>query len=318
MPFLWTFLALALLVPIQDAARKAPPAGAGDGSCSEASCHADLAERPTVHGVVAEGMCDACHEHSGEGHAFSLTAEPIGDACVSCHDDPREAGPNVHAAAAEGECTVCHDPHGSDAEGLLLAEGGELCTGCHEDPAAGEHVHAPAAGGECGLCHDPHASENTFLTREAGTDLCLGCHDGQAEELAMPAVHGIVQSAGCTACHNPHSAAAAHLLHVQGNALCTACHLESAEKREPDAEGRITILGGRTVPAAALEGSPAIQLTEGKGHPLAQHPVEAESNPRAPEEPFGCASCHAPHGAERRGLIQGGSWMRLCSQCHKK
>jgi len=248
-----------------------------------------------------------------------MTAEPIGDACMACHEDPREAGSNVHAAAAEGECTACHDPHGSDVEGLLLAQGGGLCTGCHDDPsAAGEYAHAPAAGGECGVCHVPHASDNASLAREAGAALCTGCHEGQAEELAMPVVHRIVQSVGCAACHDPHSAAAPRLLYAEGNALCAACHLESAEKREPNSQGRITILESRTVPAAALEGSPLIRLTEGQGHPLAKHPVEADSDPRNPGEPFGCASCHAPHAAQREALIQGGSWMSLCRQCHKK
>ena len=83
MSLLRTLLALLLLLPLQDASRKAPPPGAGEGSCSETGCHADLGERPVVHGVVAEAMCDTCHEHSGEGHAFSPTAESIGDACVN-------------------------------------------------------------------------------------------------------------------------------------------------------------------------------------------------------------------------------------------
>jgi len=319
MPHAEVLLTLLLLLPSEQAAPARPPTGSGEGSCMASGCHAALAASKVVHGAVEAEMCEACHEYSGEGHRFTTTAEPISDACVACHDDPRAGHGLVHGAAADGDCTICHDPHGSDNAHLLVAAGAALCETCHENPAsAGGTVHPPAGEGECLLCHNPHASDEPALLRENVIALCSGCHDGPAEALQLASVHEVVRRGGCTLCHDPHASPSPRLLREAGDAFCLDCHSAEAAARLPDAEGNVTLFGSRSVPAAVLEGRPVITLRDGRGHPLAGHPVEAEHDPRAPAEAFWCGSCHEPHGSAASKLIRGKSWVTLCRQCHRK
>jgi len=319
MPHLHLLMTLLLLLPAERAEPAAPPAGAGEGSCASAGCHAALTEAKVVHGAVEAGMCEACHEYSGEGHTFTLTATPIGETCVACHDDPRAGHAVVHGAAAEGECTICHDPHGSDNASLLVASGAGLCEMCHENPtSSGGTVHPPAAEGECLLCHNPHASDEKHLARENVISLCTGCHDVPTEAAQTGSVHDVVRRGGCTLCHNPHASPSPHLLRAAGDAFCLECHAAEGAAGRPDDSGQVHLFGGRAVPADVVEGRPFIRLVEGRGHPVAGHPVEAARNPRSPDEAFWCGSCHEPHDASGRSLIRTGSWMGLCRECHRK
>jgi len=146
------------------------------------------------------------------------------------------------------------------------------------------------------------------------------CHDTVAEELGRPRVHGAVEALGCTGCHNPHSSGFPRMLRVERNALCQACHL-SAVSPEAHQEGSVVVLfGAHSVPLPVFSRLPKVpvHVQNGRGHPVAKHPVQAASNPLRPEEPFGCVSCHEPHGANRGPLLVGPAGSGLCRLCHSK
>ncbi|MHC4091958.1 MAG: cytochrome c3 family protein [Planctomycetota bacterium] len=100
-------LAAFLIAAAPAPASNQPPPGY-QGDCTDAGCHGQLGKWTVVHGPVASGSCDACHEPAGDkGHKCSLTAEG-GDLCTECHDE--FSGKVEHSPASEGQCTVCHDP----------------------------------------------------------------------------------------------------------------------------------------------------------------------------------------------------------------
>jgi predicted CXXCH cytochrome family protein len=311
-------LAISVAVAV-GAEMREPPQGSGEGSCSEAGCHAEMKAAPVVHAPIAEDSCDMCHEHQGEGHAFEIAADPIADVCTACHEIPESEDHTLHGALADGECTACHDPHSSEEDSLLLAGVPDLCITCHEDPReAGENVHAAAEDGECTMCHEPHASPNRKLLRENGKDLCLGCHESQAEELEQGHVHGVIESLGCSACHNPHASTASKLLRAEGNNLCNECHQSSSEIQPGVDDNGVTLFDSIEVEAGWLSKVTRIALHDGRGHPVGTHPVQADENPGSPGSKFWCGSCHSPHGSPGENLLAGGAGMGFCAKCHKK
>lgn len=287
-----THLALALALWM------APGAGRGQGpgtspqpaearACASAGCHAGLIEKPVVHAVAAAGDCETCHvQDVAEGKPAKGSEAPAG------HPFKPAAG-NIAT----------------------------ICTTCHEDPVADQpHPHDPAASGECTICHEPHASAENHLLRERVTDLCTGCHSDQADEIARAVVHGVIRDLGCTACHDPHGAQAPKLLRGAGNHLCLECHVATAQGPSEKKEMDVVLFGARHVEAAWFQAIPKLSLPAGmKGHPVAGHPLESAQDPLDTTRPFGCISCHEPHGAQRNSLLRipatGGS---LCAACHSK
>jgi predicted CXXCH cytochrome family protein len=196
------------------------------------------------------------------------------------------------------------------------------CTDCHDELLEGAVQHPPAAEQECETCHEISATdEGASVSLSAPlSELCVICHDTVAEELDRPRVHGAVEALGCTGCHDPHSSGFPRMLRVESNALCQACHL-SAVSPEARQEGSVVILfGAHSVPSPVFSRFPKVNVyvQNGRGHPVAKHPVQAASNPLRPEEPLGCVSCHEPHGANREPLLVGPVGSGLCRLCHSK
>ncbi len=184
-----------------------PPPDAGEGACLE--CHGELAEGAMVHGALELEACDSCHLTTGDGHHFDLAA-PMVDACVDCHEDPRQSEGHVHGPVAAGECIACHDPHRSQASALLREESPDLCWRCHDKTLEGPELERPIRDVEreiaqaatiheaieagCDLCHFPHAgSKDGLFTdsfpvgpyavgHEGSYELCFGCHDQEILE----------------------------------------------------------------------------------------------------------------------------------------
>ena len=262
-------------------------------------------------------------ESSGSPHPD--LAEFGDPACAECHDDLLE-GKVVHAAAEAG-CDTCHTLSGSGDETTVSLEAPpeELCLMCHDNPAVVEGAvarHLPVVEAMCTACHSPHSSERAHLVLGEGgvsNDVCLECHVDVAEELERPVAHGAVESFGCVSCHDPHASTFAWLLRGEGNGLCLECHAGASHTREVDDEGRVLLFGDRPVDAVNFDVLPKLALGGPRGgHPVAKHPVEAEHDPLRSERAFGCASCHPPHGAPRKGLLAGEANSSFCSQCHRK
>ena len=174
------------------------------------------------------------------------------ETCLSCHPDKNE-GRFVHATGA----ACCESCHRSISEKrtttiALLAEGGGLCTGCHEVKKS-VVAHFPYTAGQCLVCHNPHSSAFPGQTRAAARTLCLSCHSegspdvkvdvatktvsllgGRTIDLAsyeraqkIAAGHGekskpqpvsnpSAAETNCLSCHNAHTSEAENLLSPAG------------------------------------------------------------------------------------------------------
>jgi len=274
-----------------------------DGPALCYACHSDLEAQfstGSVHTVVADGKCTACHNpHMGK---FSkLLSEKGAALCFSCHEDIRKKveGPGGHAAAKKG-CEGCHDPHRSDHEDQLLDEPTALCLKCHapeNEELRAKHLDADLAGTRCVGCHDPHGSTGKHLVADGSVhapflDRCSLCHEGSADRLkeegrkplcfgchseieemirTAASPHEAIEKGPCTACHNPHASMEPALLKSGGGRVCTACHPNQKPGPGEHSHGAI--------------------------------------------DWFGCQSCHVPHGgADPKLLKESGNG--LCIRCH--
>jgi predicted CXXCH cytochrome family protein len=97
------------------------------------------------------------------------------ETCLTCHPDKNE-GRFVHATGAAG-CESCHRSISEKRKTTisLAAEGGGLCTGCHQVKQS-VVAHFPYKTGQCLVCHNPHSSAFPGQTRAAARTLCMSCH----------------------------------------------------------------------------------------------------------------------------------------------
>lgn len=259
----------------------------------------------------------------------TVTAETKDSACVGCHKEvlAREV---LHGPVAAESCTDCHvaPPAGQGAM-MTLAKGATkdntapLCINCHED--VGErlkeaHVHGPVASGDCISCHDAHGSAFPLFLPAAKTDTCLLCHDTIGTALKEKARHAPA-AANCGTCHDPHASPNPGQLRAAGNVLCQGCHQGKPADVTP---GKAPSLFGRELPEAEqrfLLEAPRIALDAmgRRGHPNVDHPVAGVPDPNDTKRMLSCVSCHQPHGAAERPLLQFGlkSTLELCLRCHK-
>ena len=228
--------------------------------------------------------------------------------CTECHAKI-VAERYVHGPAGSGGCLDCHEivAKGQGAPAVVLkAEGIEGCVSCHEEikaRVAEKHVHAPVAAGECTTCHDPHSAPYRYQLKAEGSAACTLCHEDIGEDLKRPVVHK--PTANCVTCHDPHGAPFRAQTRRPLNELCMDCHGARGEAEED-------------TPRKA--GAPMVNLDpDGKqGHPVTRHIVIGPRDPKSPDRPFTCASCHNPHGAKGGKLFrfEATSLSELCVKCH--
>jgi predicted CXXCH cytochrome family protein len=257
----------------------------GKGTPTEAF-RVDLGKK-VVHGALQAGDCTDCHVPGHSSDQPRLLAKAPAELCYGCHDR-KDAVKFPHSAVRLGRCMGCHEPHSSDRPGLLAkATTRDACFGCHQDDVTGRAVvHRPVAEGKCDACHAPHGSASPWLmVKGAGKQTCYACHKQMD---AGKVKHAALERYGCTGCHDPHGTANRFLLTKATNDLCTSCH------------------------AAQNDGLHVTRLTGSKGHVLSG-PVD----PRRPDRPLSCASCHNPHGSDNPKLFYvGASTMEACDGCH--
>lgn len=259
------------------------PAVTGTDGTACTSCHAEIINRPVVHGPAAAGTCSACHvetsvaERRRIGLKSGASSHRTAALCTTCHAEIAErlSEPHRHAPVAAGDCTACHDPHGSSFRFQLPADGNRACTTCHEDIAqmlAQSHAHAPAAT-SCQICHDPHAARRPAQLRAPENAVCLTCHFARAADGGMSDVQSMF-----------------------------------GRHPRPDLE-RLISTGRRIRLNASLA----------TGHPTVTHPVDGAQDPRVTGRTLGCASCHSPHGAPAAKLFRFGATnvSALCVECHR-
>ncbi len=85
-------------------------------------CHEVALDKAFVHGPVASGDCQACHEPHSSRYRSLLVSDTDGF-CLDCHDRGGLPADADHGGV-EAKCTVCHDAHMSDRKYLLKADRG--------------------------------------------------------------------------------------------------------------------------------------------------------------------------------------------------
>jgi predicted CXXCH cytochrome family protein len=245
-------------------------------------CHKlDLQDNPVIHKPVASGDCLPCHDPHGGATGKFLRGSSMSQLCNQCHKDMTDGKKFVHGPVAAGACEACHQPHASQNPKLLVAQGKDLCFGCHKEMAdqmkAARVTHKPVMEGECSQCHDPHASDYVKQTRLPPVQLCTSCHEHDTiKKLATESKykHSVVTNdAACLNCHTSHGGSVAKLLKNEPVKLCMNCHKK-----------QIVVDKTRVIPAMAEVDDP----TQMKHGPL-QH--------------GDCSGCHNVHGGEISRLL---------------
>jgi predicted CXXCH cytochrome family protein len=198
-----------------------------------------------------------------------------------------------HIAAREEKCTACHNMQPTKAQLQDPSPTSNPCAGCHMRMLNRAHVHGPAGVYECSYCHDVESQPTSYRVRLDDANLCQECHEGQGQQVdTQPLLHGPVAAGMCLICHDPHASDQPYLLISEVNQLCLGCHDSVRDKPH--------------VTSAASSST--------------FHPIAGPVNPRIPEQPLNCASCHNPHGGKNEKYFVGGITvgMALCQQCHNK
>lgn len=189
------------------------------------------------------------------------------------------------------ECIGCHlgELTAEIKDTSLRSSQSAECSSCHADIFKDKWQHLPVGKLQCRACHETDSSKGV-LTIPTGKieKLCYDCHTNFETLINNGTyIHGPVGSGDCTICHDPHGSGEQYLLWAEINELCIACHV-------------------------SFKG-------EKKGHPVPNHPLEGNNDPRRKGFPFSCTSCHNPHGSKYKYLLIGDDrGGRICTMCHQR
>jgi hypothetical protein len=253
-----------------------------------------------LRGAHVAVACDRCHNpRVSASRRFRPVAH---DACRDCHRDPHQG--ELDARSDRGACASCHAVEGwrpvrYDAADhartrfpLAGAHAAVACQSCH--PSAPRSPGFRRADVACAGCHaDVHAGQFFSAGRNPGG--CVTCH----------AVDGWVPSGFDAAAH----ARTGFALTDAHNAACTRCHAAPAP-REPvrfvgtpadcGACHRDTHAGqfaGRA--CASCHRDARFSPAPGFDHARTRFPLQGA------HATTGCAGCHRPSPAPRRGRRRG-------------
>lgn len=269
----------------------------------------------------------------------------------------KDGARSVHEVFAEGKCAECHDPHGSENKMILKEAGSALCFGCHEELGkkigANEFEHEPVQE-DCLKCHSPHASqENPRLLHEADPRLCIECHELDEAKLAKLHRNYPVQTGRCSNCHDPHGSDTEAVLFDNihepvaegeceechdkatsrspltlkdsGYEICEGCHYEEIVEmfNEPRLHWALVDHKG-CINCHAPHGSPNDSLLKasmlsvcGACHPDTIARQERSVTPHPPVADGECTECHSPHGSDSLFILNQGSIIEICGECHE-
>ncbi|HKQ63187.1 MAG TPA: cytochrome c3 family protein [Candidatus Polarisedimenticolaceae bacterium] len=303
-----------------------PHASANRGNLLQAgnelclACHGELGEAISAaafkHSPVQKS-CLTCHQPHASARNEHLLVKDEGALCGGCHRT--DAAPFVKAhggyPVAKARCTSCHDPHGSNSRGSLWAT-----------------VHPPVASGMCEQCHNPPGSPQPLATKTAGAEGCRACHAelvGRtfvAKHTHWPALDGT----GCLNCHSPHATREHALLRAAPAPLCFSCHAATERRQQATLTKHPPAEAGECVKCHDPHASDApflfrqatIAETCATCHDWqkhSNHPLgDKVKDPRNPNLPVDCTSCHRSHGAAFAHLAPFDTEAALCVQCHAK
>jgi predicted CXXCH cytochrome family protein len=276
----------------------------------------------------APGLCIDCHDVKDSKLVAAHKNQPFGSAdCTSCHDPHQSKSPKllqkyVHPPFADG-CDTCHEAPQNGKVKLTQPDAKTLCAMCHDEAAKKiENAKFPHAGaqGDCTACHNPHAGRYPRFVSPDPVGVCDSCHADLLELRNSKHVTHSPVSGQCSICHAPHGGDNPKLLRAQKDDLCLECHGSEVKGTPVAGTDKLSIFD-KTVelPAKYLQSATHLQLQNGKGHPVKNHPVSGP-DPSNKGAQFGCLRCHVPHAGDSKLLVTGGTGTGgpLCSQCHPK
>lgn len=306
-----------------------------DQNCLRSGCHARLLEASWVHGPVAVGACEMCHEPKGQTreHTFQ-PSRPKEGFCAFCHELPKPQE-SVHQAVSDHDCTGCHDPHGGANRALLVTlDEGKLCGKCHaadrpestDGTGAGTSafkvLHEPVAEGKCRFCHQSHQSHLESLLVRPERALCLSCHESVKNAIASASHVHQPMSAECKACHAAHGTEHPHLLTDTPKALCLSCHDAIVQQlKGPGVHGAMKEQGSCLQCHDAHAGdTPKLVVTPIRDACLACHDrklgppdgrqvrnvkaeIDSSQHKHGPVATGDCGVCHLSHGSSHPALL---------------
>jgi predicted CXXCH cytochrome family protein len=275
-------------------------------------------------------LCLGCHDAKDPALIKAHDGQPFATAnCIQCHDPHQSTAPGlaqkfVHPAYTPNGCDTCHQPAKDGKVVLTAKDVNSLCATCHADQVKEiqtAKVQHPGALGDCTTCHNPHAGRSPGFLQPGPVQACLACHTDLAEQGKKAHLHQPAFQQGCATCHTPHGGENAHLLRVgDANSLCLECHGPSAAPQPVQGTDMVSIFAGKVeLPKDYFRQVPVLPLTDGRGHPMANHPVAGLVNIKG-KAPFqmSCLSCHQPHASANGALLVGDQQpnMAFCDTCH--
>ena len=300
------------------------------------------------HAPFAMEECSSCHGVHASDNPGLLKADGS-QLCFSCHAEVKKQTTLAvnHKPFGEGECLSCHRPHASQNVGLLNKPPTTFCVSCHDD--LGEQLkngapHAPVVDGDCSACHEPHAGPQKALLTATKQDLCGTCHDLTAPTLSRAHSGFDVAAANCQNCHAAHAGPKGtrglllpdrHAPFVAGEcntchpantpalastvrSLCLDCHdltadLSRAVVHQPVASDSGCV--GCHGPHVGF--GKALQVNDGVETCLGCHDDTEFTGAMQHEPAFDdCATCHQPHSADYKSLLDSPDIQELCLGCH--
>jgi predicted CXXCH cytochrome family protein len=278
----------------------------------------------------APALCLDCHDANDPALAKAHQNQPFANAdCLQCHDPHQTAEPKLaqkflHPPYAAMGCDTCHAPTKDGKVVLTSKDVNSLCTTCHEEQAKQiQTAKVPHLGaqGDCTTCHNPHAGRSPAFLEPNPVAVCLACHSDQADQGQKAYPHQPAFGQGCAVCHEPHGGENANLLRVSDiNSLCLECHGPQVKPQPAKGTELVAIFNGQVeLPADYFGKVPILPLTDGRGHPIANHPISGpmQLKSKTPVQ-MNCLSCHQPHASSRPGLLVNDEEpnMAFCDRCH--
>jgi DmsE family decaheme c-type cytochrome len=183
------------------------------------------------------------------------------------------------------------------APSALAAQGEADCAGCHEAVvkafAANPHAGVAHGGsGACASCHEGAAAHaesgdpaHVFSFRRAdaerAAEACLHCHGrDRGQKFWRGSAHEVAE-VSCASCHAVHGGHPKLLARAEQGATCFSCHSDVRA-----------------------------DLMKRSTHPLRDAARVTSAGRMA------CSSCHNPHGAPSRALVDARSVNDKCYECH--
>ncbi len=243
-------------------------------------CHASA---DNLHFAI--GGCRACHPPHSPLQVDLAAFDPVGPACLSCHQQVGQTFAARKSAHRAMDCKECHQAHGE-----ALA-----CDQCHQS-------HGPAMGPrDCQACHQPHAPNAIAYAADISAALCGACHGQAAQTLATQGAAHQAQ-ASCGVCHPEHKPDGKKTV-----VSCRTCHLRLQKRHytvepclpchTPHAPKQVNLASLKVVKPLCVSCHNVVGRFM-EYNPNGHSQFDCRKCHLEHRDHKQCLDCHQPHGAE--------------------